>query len=44
MFRTSKESLKGRIVKKAIGKTSWFRSKKRSNKNEEDRDPRKTWS
>ena len=34
LFRTSKESLAGRIVKKTIGKTRWFRTKKKNAKND----------
>ena len=29
VHRTSKESMKGRIMKKATGKNSWFRKKKK---------------
>ena len=32
LFRTNKESLKLRIKKKILGKTSWFKAKKKDNK------------
>ena len=32
LFRTSQESMSGRIWKKTVGKTNWFRSRKKTSK------------
>ena len=40
MFRKAEESLKGRILKKTVGKTSWYR--KRKKRNQKDQEHEKT--
>ena len=38
LFRTSEESMKGRIRKKAVGKTTWYNKRKKNNDKEDKRD------
>ena len=37
LFRTSEESMKGRIRKKAVGKTTWYKKRKKDNIKEDKR-------